>query len=158
LALAAVARALRHAYLRRDHRSVRQRSRLARRGSEGRDAGGPRRRPGIRTRDDRRRDLANGIAVTEPILSVEELSCGFHTEDGYLRVVDRVSFAVAPGVTLGLVGESGCGKTVSALAVIGLLPRPAGVVESGRIALAGKELGAQGDPRELRRARGRQIG
>src|SRR5690606_13355054 len=86
------------------------------------------------------------------------LSCGFHTEDGYQRVVDRVSFAVAAGETLGLVGESGCGKTVSALAVIGLLPRPAGVVESGRITLAGKDLGAGSDPRELRRARGRQIG
>ena len=56
--------------------------------------------------------------MTEPILRVEELCCGFLTEDGYQRVVDRVSFAVAPGETLGLVGESGCGKTVSALAIM----------------------------------------
>ena len=70
--------------------------------------------------------------MTEAILRVEELSCGFHTEGGYQRVVDRVSFAVAPGETLGLVGESGSGKTVGAFAVMGLLPRPA-----GRIGAAG---------------------
>jgi peptide/nickel transport system ATP-binding protein len=75
--------------------------------------------------------------VAEPILKVDELCCGFNTEDGYQRVVDRVSFAVQAGTTLGLVGESGCGKTVSALAIMGLLPRPAGVVESGRILLGG---------------------
>ncbi len=76
------------------------------------------------------------------VLQVDELSCGFETEDGYQRVVDRVSFAVEAGATLGLVGESGCGKTVSALAVMGLLPRPAGVVESGRILLGGHDLTA----------------
>ena len=67
--------------------------------------------------------------MAEPILRVEELCCGFLMEEGYQRVVDRVSFSLAPGETLGLVGESGCGKTVSALAVMGLLPRPAGIVE-----------------------------
>jgi peptide/nickel transport system ATP-binding protein len=94
--------------------------------------------------------------VPEPILKVEDLSCGFHTEGGYQRVVDRVSFAVAPGETLGLVGESGCGKTVSALAIMGLLPRPAGVVESGRICLSGHDL-AQFTPEEMREVRGRRI-
>jgi peptide/nickel transport system ATP-binding protein len=95
--------------------------------------------------------------VTEPILKVEGLSCGFHTEDGYLRVVDRVSFAVAPGETLAIVGESGCGKTVSALAVMGLLPRPAGVIEGGRIVLAGQEL-VSATPEVMRTVRGRKIG
>jgi peptide/nickel transport system ATP-binding protein len=94
--------------------------------------------------------------VTEAILKVEDLSCGFHTEGGYQRVVDRVSFAVAPGETLGLVGESGCGKTVTALAVMGLLPRPAGVVESGRILLNGHDL-AQFAPEQMREVRGRRI-
>jgi peptide/nickel transport system ATP-binding protein len=94
--------------------------------------------------------------VTEPILQVEELSCGFHTEGGYQRVVDGVSFAVAPGETLGLVGESGCGKTVTALAVMGLLPRPAGVVESGRILLSGHDL-AGFTPEQMRSVRGRRI-
>jgi peptide/nickel transport system ATP-binding protein len=95
--------------------------------------------------------------VAEAILQVEELCCGFLTENGYQRVVDRVSFAVAPGRTLGLVGESGCGKTVSALAVMGLLPRPAGSVESGRILLDGRDL-AQFSPRQMTSVRGRRIG
>jgi peptide/nickel transport system ATP-binding protein len=94
--------------------------------------------------------------VPEPILNVEELSCGFHTESGYQRVVDRVSFAVAPGETLGLVGESGCGKTVSALAIMGLLPRPAGMLERGRIRLSGHDL-AQFTPEQMRDVRGRRI-
>jgi peptide/nickel transport system ATP-binding protein len=95
--------------------------------------------------------------VGAPVLKVEELSCGFNTEDGYQRVVDRVSFAVETGSTLGLVGESGCGKTVSALAIMGLLPRPAGVIESGRVLLNGHNLvGLR--PNELREVRGRRIG
>jgi peptide/nickel transport system ATP-binding protein len=95
--------------------------------------------------------------VADFVLQVDELSCGFETENGYQRVVDRVSFKVEAGATLGLVGESGCGKTVSALAVMGLLPRPAGVVEGGKILVNGHDLAAL-DPRELRRFRGRQIG
>lgn len=95
--------------------------------------------------------------MTEPLLHVDNLSCGFRTEGGYQRVVDRVSFAVAPGETLGVVGESGCGKTVTALTVMGLLPRPAGVVESGRIVLAGHDL-AGFTPEQMRDVRGRRIG
>jgi oligopeptide/dipeptide ABC transporter ATP-binding protein len=94
--------------------------------------------------------------VTEAVLKVEDLSCGFHTEGGYQRVVDRVSFAVAPGETLGLVGESGCGKTVTALAIMGLLPRPSGVLESGRIVLAGHDL-ARFSAEQLRDVRGRRV-
>ena len=94
--------------------------------------------------------------MTEAVLKVEDLSCGFHTEGGYQRVVDRVSFAVAPGETLGLVGESGCGKTVSALAIMGLLPRPSGVLESGRILLSGHDL-AQFSAKQMRAVRGRRI-
>jgi peptide/nickel transport system ATP-binding protein len=95
--------------------------------------------------------------VAEAILKVDELCCGFNTEDGYQRVVDRVSFAVHAGKTLGLVGESGCGKTVSALAIMGLLPRPAGVVESGRILLDGQDI-ARLDTAQLRKIRGHRIG
>jgi peptide/nickel transport system ATP-binding protein len=94
--------------------------------------------------------------VAEAILKVEELCCGFRTEDGYQRVVDRVSFRLAPGETLGLVGESGCGKTVSALAIMGLLPHPAGVVESGRISLGDEQLNGS-NPAILRTIRGRRI-
>ena len=94
--------------------------------------------------------------VTEPILKVEELSCGFHPEGRYQRVVDNVSFAVVPGKTLGLVGESGCGKTVTALSVMGLLPRPSGVVESGRILLSGHDI-AHFSSEQMRDVRGRRI-
>ena len=76
--------------------------------------------------------------MADPVLRVEDLRCGFDTEAGYIRVVDGVSFELAAGTTLGLVGESGCGKTVSALAVMGLLPKPAGIVESGRIIYRGQ--------------------
>ena len=94
--------------------------------------------------------------MASPVLKVSDLSCGFETEGGYVRVVDRIGFELAPGETLGLVGESGCGKTVSALAVMGLLPKPAGVVESGTILFDGRDL-AGADHATLRRVRGREI-
>ena len=95
--------------------------------------------------------------MAEPILQIEEVCCGFHSEDGYQRVVDRVSFAVHAGATLGLVGESGCGKTVSALAIMGLLPRPTGIVESGKILLGGDDIG-RFSPQQMTSVRGRRIG
>ncbi len=95
--------------------------------------------------------------MAEPVLQVEGLRCGFETEEGYVRVVDGISYRLAAGETLGLVGESGCGKTVSALAVMGLLPKPAGIVESGRILFHGDDLAAA-DGVAMRRVRGRRIG
>ena len=95
--------------------------------------------------------------MPDPVLSVRNLSCGFETEDGYVRVVDRVSFDLEAGSTLGLVGESGCGKTVSALAIMGLLPRPAGIVEAGEIWFHGTNLAAVARA-QMRRVRGREIG
>jgi len=94
--------------------------------------------------------------VSEPVLRVEALRCGFDTEAGYIRVVDDVSFELEAGGTLGLVGESGCGKTVSALTVMGLLPKPAGIVESGRIFYRGDDLAAA-DGKAMGRVRGREI-
>ena len=94
--------------------------------------------------------------MSEPVLRVEALRCGFDTEAGYIRVVDDVSFDLEAGGTLGLVGESGCGKTVSALTVMGLLPRPAGIVESGRIFYRGDDLAAA-DGKAMGRVRGREI-
>ena len=63
------------------------------------------------------------------LLEVDELSVSFVTETGPLNVVDKLSFNLQAGETLGLVGESGCGKSVSALAIMGLLPKPAGRIE-----------------------------
>ena len=95
--------------------------------------------------------------MAESILTVRDLSCGFHTEEGFTRVVDGMSYELHAGTTLGLVGESGCGKTVSALAVMGLLPRPAGVIEHGEILLKG-ELISDSTKQALEAVRGRRIG
>ena len=94
--------------------------------------------------------------MTDAVLQVEELVVEFSTEAGPLRAVDGVSFSVSAGETLGLVGESGCGKSVTALAVMGLLPDPPGRIAGGRIVFAGRELHAM-DDRQMRRLRGREL-
>jgi oligopeptide/dipeptide ABC transporter ATP-binding protein len=75
-----------------------------------------------------------------PLLRVRDLSVEFVTEDGVIRAVDGVSFDVQPHETLGLVGESGCGKTVTGLSILRLIPMPPGRIASGRIELAGRDL------------------
>jgi peptide/nickel transport system ATP-binding protein len=74
------------------------------------------------------------------LLSVDNLAVSFTTEAGCFRVVDDVSFTVTAGQTLGLVGESGCGKSVTALSLLGLLPRPVGRVVGGRAQFQGQDL------------------
>jgi peptide/nickel transport system ATP-binding protein len=92
--------------------------------------------------------------MSEPLLVVDGLSVAFDTEDGVVRAVRGVSFELAAGEVLGVVGESGCGKSVTAAAVLGLLPRNASV--HGSVRLAGEELvGAA--PARLRALRGNQI-
>ncbi len=90
------------------------------------------------------------------LLEVAELSAAFDTEGGTVTVVDRVSFRVEAGETVGLVGESGCGKSVTALSIMGLLPKPAGRIVGGRIALGGEELTAASAER-LREIRGNRV-
>src|SRR6476659_9503200 len=94
--------------------------------------------------------------MPEPILSIQNLRTYFHTDAGVARSVDGVSFDVYPGETLGVVGESGCGKSVTALSVLRLV-RPPGRIESGsRIDFQGRDLLALPD-RELRAVRGHRI-
>jgi len=76
----------------------------------------------------------------EPLLQVRDLKTYFHTEEGVGRAVDGISFEVRRGETLGLVGESGCGKSVSALSVMRLIPEPPGRIEAGQIRLKGRDL------------------
>ncbi len=90
------------------------------------------------------------------LLEVEDLSVVFRTDAGEVRAVDHVSFRVARGEVVGLVGESGSGKTATNLALLGLLPRPAGRVASGRIVFDGEDLVGRPE-RVLRRIRGRRI-
>ncbi|MDX6465739.1 MAG: oligopeptide transport system ATP-binding protein [Gaiellaceae bacterium] len=89
------------------------------------------------------------------LLSVEELRVEFWTRRGTVHAVNGVSFDIAPGETLGIVGESGCGKSVTSLAILGILPR-AGRVTGGRALFEGEDLIGRPD-RELRRIRGKEI-
>ena len=100
-----------------------------------------------------------------PLLEIQDLVTAFHTPAGRVPAVDGVSLSIEPGRTLGLVGESGCGKSVTAMSVLRLVAAP-GVIESGRILLAARAGSAPGGPvdlvrlpeRELRRVRGGRIG
>jgi peptide/nickel transport system ATP-binding protein len=94
--------------------------------------------------------------VEKTVLSVEHLITQFHTPEGVLRAVDDVSFSVRKGKVLGLVGESGCGKTVTALSVMRLVSSPPGKIMSGRVLFNGKDLLALPES-EMRSYRGKRI-
>ena len=91
----------------------------------------------------------------EPLLAVDGLRVQFWTSRGTIHAVNGVSFEIAPGETLGIVGESGCGKSVTALALLGILPR-AGRAVAGTARFGGRDLLRLSDA-ELRRVRGREI-
>src|SRR5215203_2372571 len=93
--------------------------------------------------------------MSQALLSVEDLEVRFWTGRGIIHAVNGVSFDIAPGETLGIVGESGCGKSVTSLALPGILPR-AGKVTSGRAIFDGRDLLHLSD-RQLRRVRGKEI-
>jgi len=76
----------------------------------------------------------------KPLLEVINLSTHFHTQDGIVKAVDGVSYAVNRGETIALVGESGCGKTVSALSILRLIPEPPGKIASGQILFDGQDI------------------
>ena len=90
------------------------------------------------------------------LLRVEDLRTVFRTEDGVVQAVDGVSFEVRAGSTVGIVGESGCGKSVSAMSVMRLIPDPPGRIEEGRVLWKGRDLLAV-DPDEMPAIRGREI-
>jgi oligopeptide/dipeptide ABC transporter ATP-binding protein len=95
------------------------------------------------------------VAERSPLLSVEDLRVEFWTGRGTIYAVNGVSFDIAAGETLGIVGESGCGKSVTSLALLGLLPR-AGRTRTGRATFGGRDLLKLSD-RELRKVRGKEI-
>jgi len=96
-------------------------------------------------------------AANDVILSVRDLVTTFDTDAGRLTAVDGVSFDVRRGRTLGIVGESGCGKSVTALSIMRLLPQPMGQIRGGRNLFEGRDL-ATLPPAELHRIRGGRIG
>ncbi len=93
----------------------------------------------------------------EPILKVEDLAVRFKTYRGIIRAVRNVDFEVAKGEALGIVGESGCGKSVTAHAVMRLLPEENSYIEHGTITMEGKNL-LDMDEKEMQSVRGNEIG
>ncbi|WP_163338941.1 ABC transporter ATP-binding protein [Desulfopila sp. IMCC35008] len=94
--------------------------------------------------------------MTEPVLKIEGLKTCFTTKRGMLTAVDRVSLHVNARETLGIVGESGCGKSVTALSVLQLLPKPLAHIEEGKVLFNGKDLVSDPDI-DIRAIRGNQI-
>jgi oligopeptide transport system ATP-binding protein len=101
----------------------------------------------------RRRD---SIPEAGPLLQVSDLVVRFSTQDGTVHAVNGISFDVQAGETLGLVGESGCGKSVTNLAIMRLLPKPAGRIEGGRVEFDGLDLVRLSES-EMRDLRGKEI-
>lgn len=94
--------------------------------------------------------------MTEPLLAIEHLVVGFNTQTGPVHAVDDISFKVEQGETVGIVGESGCGKTATALAIMGLLPYPVGRVLGGRMLFEGQDL-SELPKTEMQRLRGYRM-
>ncbi|AZO78840.1 MULTISPECIES: ABC transporter ATP-binding protein [unclassified Bosea (in: a-proteobacteria)] len=94
--------------------------------------------------------------MTQPVLSVQELTVEFVTRRGTLRALDKVSFDVARGEVLGVVGESGAGKSVTGSAIIGLIDPP-GRIAGGKVVLSGERVDHL-PPEQMRRVRGKRIG
>ncbi len=93
----------------------------------------------------------------DPLLSVKDIVVDFKTRYGNARVLDHVTLDVNSGEILGIVGESGCGKSMTALSIMGLVPNPPGKVTSGSIKIDGMELVGM-DVDRLRQIRGKDIG
>ena len=95
--------------------------------------------------------------MTEALLTVKNLRTQFRTEGGVVQAVDDVSFNIQAGETFALVGESGCGKSVTALSIMGLIPNPPGEITSGSIEFGGVDL-LKLSSSEMRSIRGSKIG
>ncbi|MCC6792878.1 MAG: ABC transporter ATP-binding protein [Thermomicrobiales bacterium] len=104
--------------------------------------------------------VARGSAASKangrPLLEVKNLSTQFFTQDGIVRAVDDVSFYVMPGETLGVVGESGCGKSMTGLSIMRLIPSPPGKIVAGEIVFNGQDILQMSD-NEVRKIRGHEI-
>ncbi len=90
------------------------------------------------------------------ILEVNDLKTYFYTREGVVQAVDGITFTVEKGQTLGIVGESGCGKSVTALSIMGLIPKPPAKIAGGEVLFDGKDLTKLND-REMQDVRGRQV-
>ena len=101
----------------------------------------------------------SGISTTikdNVLLEVKDLTTHFFTQDGVVKAVDGISYNVHEGEVLGIVGESGCGKSVSAMSVMKLIPNPPGRIVDGSVTFEGEDLVVMGEPR-MREIRGNRI-
>jgi len=96
------------------------------------------------------------VSEQRPLLEVEGLRVEFKTRNGIARVIDDLHLSVMPGETLGVVGESGCGKSMTALSIMGLVPIPPGRIAAGKIMLDGEDL-LQVSESRMREVRGNEI-
>ncbi len=96
------------------------------------------------------------MAAGEPVLDVRDLKTHFFTREGVVRAVDGISFSLEPGQTLGIVGESGCGKSVTALSIMGLIPKPPAKIVGGQVLFQGRDL-ANLSEKQLEDVRGKEI-
>jgi len=94
--------------------------------------------------------------MSEKLLEVEDLRTYFYTDEGVVKSVDGVSFEIKKGETFGLVGESGCGKSVTALSIMKLIPDPPGKIVSGKIEFEGEDL-AKLTEKQMQKIRGNKI-
>ena len=94
--------------------------------------------------------------MAQPLLQVRHLATEFETEQGIARALDDISFELMPGETLGIVGESGCGKSVTSLSIMRLLPKPAGRIVGGEVLFDGQDL-VQLPADEMHDIRGNRI-
>jgi peptide/nickel transport system ATP-binding protein/oligopeptide transport system ATP-binding protein len=94
--------------------------------------------------------------ANQPLLQVSDLKTYFHTPEGTIRAVDGIDLELVSGEVLGLVGESGCGKSVTALSILRLIPEPPGEIVSGKVLLRGTDLLSL-RPSEMRDIRGNRI-
>ena len=102
-------------------------------------------------------DMPDSVATqTKPLLEIEQLNIAFDTNRGQLRPVRDVSYSIFPGQTLAVVGESGCGKSVTALSILRLIPSPPGKVLGGQIRFEGKNLLSLTE-KQMREVRGKDI-
>jgi peptide/nickel transport system ATP-binding protein len=101
-------------------------------------------------------DVLPGSAASAPLLCVRDLHVHFVTSRGVVRAVEGLSYDVSPGEVVALVGESGCGKSVSALSIMRLLAKPAGRVAHGEILFEGRDLLGLSEA-EMRELRGEEI-
>src|SRR5919199_1402858 len=94
--------------------------------------------------------------TAEPLLTVDNLKTQFFTQDGVVKAVNGVSFQLMPGETLGIVGESGCGKSITAMSLMRLIPTPPGKIVDGQVVFQGKDILKMNDE-QIRSIRGNDI-